>query len=217
MWLASSHTTDRCRVLETSLGLFFKWSFYFLLLSFVFISIWLHWVFTAVRGLSPVVASRGYSVLQCAGFCCRGVSRHRSSSCGPWVFSGSAPRNSSQTREWTCVPCTGRQILNHWTPGEALETTLLVPILFLAVILHRAPHLLWTPRGDFPCSSGLNHSHLVNEHLLIHFPILIYPFYVFPAPYSITHLVDSPKDEGEVKHFIQKNICWVPTTRQTPF
>ena len=66
MWLASSHTTDRCRVLETSLGLFFKWSFYFLLLSFVFISIWLHWVFTAVRGLSPVVASQG---LLCVAVC----------------------------------------------------------------------------------------------------------------------------------------------------
>ena len=29
---------------------------------------WLRWVFVAVRGLSLVVASRGYSSLQCADF-----------------------------------------------------------------------------------------------------------------------------------------------------
>ena len=29
---------------------------------------WLHWVFTAARGLSLVAASGGYSSLQCAGF-----------------------------------------------------------------------------------------------------------------------------------------------------
>jgi len=33
---------------------------------------------------------------------------------------------------------------------------------------------------------------------------MTFPFYVFPAPYSTTLLGDSPKDEGEVKHFIQK-------------
>ena len=33
-----------------------------------FIYFWLHWVFVAVRGLSLVAASRGYSLLWCAGF-----------------------------------------------------------------------------------------------------------------------------------------------------
>ena len=34
----------------------------------VLIYFWLHWVFVAVRGRSLVVASRGYSLLWCAGF-----------------------------------------------------------------------------------------------------------------------------------------------------
>ena len=33
-----------------------------------FIHLWLHWVFIAVRGLSLVAASGGYSSLQCMGF-----------------------------------------------------------------------------------------------------------------------------------------------------
>ena len=187
-------------------------------------NIWLHWVFIAVHALSLAVVSRGYSMLQCTGFYCRGVScavqalgTQASVAVAHGLLVALPHVDSSQTRDWTRGPCAGRQILQHWTTGEALETTLLVPILFLTVILHRAPHLLWTPRGDFPSSSGLGHSHVVNKHLLIHFPILTFPFYVFPAPYSTTLLGDSPKDEGEVKHFIQKNICWVPTTWQTPF
>ena len=35
---------------------------------FFFFFLWLHWVFIAVHGLSLVVASGGYSSLQCAGF-----------------------------------------------------------------------------------------------------------------------------------------------------
>ena len=33
-----------------------------------FIYLWLHWVFVAAHRLSPVVASRGHSLLRCAGF-----------------------------------------------------------------------------------------------------------------------------------------------------
>ena len=42
-------------------------AFYF----FKFIYFWLHWVFVAVRGLSPVAVSRGHSSLQCAGLSLR--------------------------------------------------------------------------------------------------------------------------------------------------
>ena len=42
--------------------------FIFINYLFLFIYFWLHWVFVAARGLSLVVASRGYSLLQCAGF-----------------------------------------------------------------------------------------------------------------------------------------------------
>ena len=31
---------------------------------------------------------------------------------------------SSQTRDWTHVPCIGRQILNHWTTRKSLDTFL---------------------------------------------------------------------------------------------
>ena len=45
--------------------------FFFLNLFILFIYFWLRWVFVAVHGLSLVVASRGYSSLQCAGFSLR--------------------------------------------------------------------------------------------------------------------------------------------------
>ena len=40
-------------------------------LFILFIYLWLRWVFVAVRGLSLVAASGGYSSLQCAGFSLR--------------------------------------------------------------------------------------------------------------------------------------------------
>ena len=42
-------------------------SVFFFLFFFKFIYFWLYWVFVA-RGLSLVVASRGYSLLRCVGF-----------------------------------------------------------------------------------------------------------------------------------------------------
>ena len=72
---------------------------------YLFIYFWLHWVFVAAHRLSLVVASGGYSSLQCAGFSLRwllllrsmGFRRtgfcncgtwaleHRLSSCGAWA------------------------------------------------------------------------------------------------------------------------------------
>ena len=43
----------------------------FELIYFMYLFFWLHWVFIAVHGLSLVVASRGYSWLQCVGFSLR--------------------------------------------------------------------------------------------------------------------------------------------------
>ena len=44
----------------------------FFLYKFIyFIYFWLHWVFVAVRRLSLVAVSRGYSSLRCAGFSLR--------------------------------------------------------------------------------------------------------------------------------------------------
>ena len=50
-----------------SLHLFFFKIFIYLFI-YLFIYFWLRWVFVAARGLSLVVASRGYSSLQCTGF-----------------------------------------------------------------------------------------------------------------------------------------------------
>ena len=60
------------------------------LVFFGFIYLWLHWVFVAARGLSPVAVSRGCTSLECAGFSLRwplplwstGSRRASFSSCG---------------------------------------------------------------------------------------------------------------------------------------
>ena len=52
-------------ILLVLLKLFFLFQLFF---KNLFIYFWLHWVFVAVRGLSLVVASGGYSSLRCAGF-----------------------------------------------------------------------------------------------------------------------------------------------------
>ena len=113
--------------------------FFFFNLFIYFIQFWLCQVFIAACGLSLVVASGGYSSLWCAGLLlwllllqsmgsrCTGFS-----SCGTWAqqlwLTDSraqaqqlwhmrlvAPQHvgSSRTRARTCVPCIGRQILNH--------------------------------------------------------------------------------------------------------
>ena len=94
---------------------------------------WLHWVLVAVRGLSLVVASGDYSSLWCADFSFQwllllrstGSRRAGFSSCGMqaqelWRMGLVASRHmgSSRTRDWTHVPCTGRQILNHCATRE---------------------------------------------------------------------------------------------------
>ena len=114
----------------------------FLKTFYLFIYFWLCWVFIAACGLSLVAASGGYSSLWCMGFSFWWLlllwstgSRHMGfSSCGTWAqqlwLTGSrvqaqqlwctglvAPWHvgSSRTRAQTCVPCIGRQILNHCT------------------------------------------------------------------------------------------------------
>ena len=94
---------------------------------------WLRWVFVAVQGLSLVAASGVDSLLWCAGFSLWWLLLLQSmgsrgagfSSCGTWAqqlwhMGLVAPRHvgSSQTRDWTCVPCIGRWILNHCATGE---------------------------------------------------------------------------------------------------
>ena len=55
----------------------------------------------------------------CSGFSYCGACAlgHRFSSCGPWAYALKHV-GPSWTRDGTCVPCIGRQILNHWTTME---------------------------------------------------------------------------------------------------
>ena len=111
---------------------------------------WLHWVFVAVRWLSLVAVSRGYSSLRCAGFSLlwllllrsTGSRRAGFSSCGTWAqqlwLVGSRAQaqqlwctglaapwhvGSSQTRARTRIPCLGRQILNHCATRAVLSAS----------------------------------------------------------------------------------------------
>ena len=107
-------------------------------LFILFIYFWLHWVFVAALGLSLVVASGGYSSLQCTGFSlwqllllqsmgsrCMGFSSCDMQAQQLWLTGSRAQAQqlwhrglvalwhvgSSKTRAPTRVPYIGRQIL----------------------------------------------------------------------------------------------------------
>ena len=112
---------------------------------------WLHWVFVAAGGLSPVV-EKGVR-LSCSAWAspCGGLSCCKAQALGAWAsviatsrLSSCSSRalerglssfddwvtplhlvGSSQTRDRTHVPCIGRWFLNHWIPREVLEETYL--------------------------------------------------------------------------------------------
>ena len=70
----------------------------------IYLFLWLCWVLAVHVGSSLLHAG---SSLRCAG------------SVAPWH--ASSPDLSSPTREQTCVPCIGRQVLSHWTTSEVLD------------------------------------------------------------------------------------------------
>ena len=72
--------------------------------------------------LSLVAVREDHSVIVCAGFSC----------CGPISFAAPQHVKSPWTRAWTCIPCTGRQILNHWTTSKVPA---LILYQFLAHVL----------------------------------------------------------------------------------
>ena len=91
----------------------------------LFIYLWPRWVFVAACRLSLVVVSGCYSALPCTGFSLQWLLLFRSLGSRAqaqqlWYMGLVDPCNvgSSRTRDWTCVPCIGRQILNHWTPRK---------------------------------------------------------------------------------------------------
>ena len=97
---------------------------------YLFIYLWLYWGFVVAHGLSLVAASRGCSLVaghgRCGGFSC-GALEHRPSVTAAGLLSSwgrclglVAPQQvgSSQTRDGTLVPYTGKQILVYCTTRE---------------------------------------------------------------------------------------------------
>ena len=124
-----------------------------------------------MRRLSLVVASGGYSSLQCLGFSLRwllllwsmGSRCAGFSSCGTWAqqlwLMGSraqaqwlkhtglgAPRHvgSSQTRARTRVPCISRRILNHCATREALPYSFATDIMLFLTFVHYVVSSAWS-------------------------------------------------------------------------
>ena len=99
------------------------WHIYFF--KDVFIYICLCWVFIAGCGLSLVVVRGGYSSLWCSGFSLWWLLLLQSTGSRCTGFSNCSTGlltlrhvGSSRTRDWTCVPCIIRWILNYWTTRE---------------------------------------------------------------------------------------------------
>ena len=114
--LVASHTAP---LLSAALPRSLALCFYFLiiLLLLLLFKFWLCWVFVAERGLLSLVAVCGLLLLWCLGFsCCRVQAQE-------W-YAGELPCSmwdlSFPARNWACVPCIGRRILNHWTSGKPL-------------------------------------------------------------------------------------------------
>ena len=102
--------------------------FCWLLKFYLFIYFWLCWIFVSVRGPPPVAVSGGHSSSRCAGLSLswplllRSTGSRRVGS----VVEAHGPSCSTacgipQTRVRTCVPCIGRQTLNHCATREALH------------------------------------------------------------------------------------------------
>ena len=103
-----------------SQGLYYYYYYYYF---------WLHWVLVAAPGLSLVAVHWLLVVVASPVEKCR---LHRLRSCGSWALELRlslrhkgfvAPRHveSFQTRDQTCVPCIGRQVLIHGTSREVQE------------------------------------------------------------------------------------------------
>ena len=111
-------------VLPPVLSFFFFNKFIYLFICLFIYYLWLHWVFVAVRRLSLVAASGGYSLLRCASFSLRlllllrstGARRAGFSSCATW-FSSCA----SQALERRLSSCVARACGMWDLPGPGLK------------------------------------------------------------------------------------------------
>ena len=91
----------------------------------------LHRLFSRL-GEQGLLSSCGARASHCGGFSCGAQAlgflafsscssrapEHRLSSCGALGLVALRQEGSSWIRDWTCVSCIGRQILNHWATRE---------------------------------------------------------------------------------------------------
>ena len=108
--------------------------------------VWLCWVFVVARGLSRAAAGRGCS-LAAVGWLLTAVASPVAERGleGTWP-SGAVLRlsavwhvDSFWSRDQTCVPCTGRWMLHHWTtrePQNSLLMQLVKPALTGPLVLN---------------------------------------------------------------------------------
>ena len=107
-YTTQSNLQIQCNLYQITNGIFFLTYF------------WLCWVFISVQGLSLVGATRGRSSSWCVGLTLsRPLLLRRTGSRRAGSVVAARHVGSSQTRARTCVPCIGRQILNHCATREA--------------------------------------------------------------------------------------------------
>ena len=113
--------------------------------------LWLCWVFVATCRLSLVAVSRCYSSYRARSSLCNGFSccRAQALECA-WAsvdvvnrFSCPVAYGVFQTREWTHVPHTGRQVLNQWTTREVLVTSSSLQVVMASQVA--SPWVPWHP------------------------------------------------------------------------
>ena len=148
---------------------------FFFFKFYLFIYVWLCWVSVAMEGLFLVAVSRGHSLVAVLGLLTAGASfaaEHRLSARGLlqlWHTGLLALRHveSSQTRDWTRVPCVVRQISNNWTTKGSLYLLLIrrgAMIVWWHIIhLYMVPLLCYRPQLNL-----LIYTAIVKEHFLFY-------------------------------------------------
>ena len=110
---------------------------------------------------------------------------------------------SSQTRKWTCVPCCGRWILNHWTT-RGIPTTI---IINFNVQCPRFGH--WEPLAPVPVSFSQIHT-ILGTHLFSnwHFKLSTVISALMEYPYILGHLLNL---------LLFQNIYWLFSFHFLPY
>ena len=152
-------------------------SYFFFFNLILFIYFWLHWVFVAVRRLSLVVASGGYSSLPCAGFSLQWLRLLRSTGSRCAGFSSCGSR-ALECRLSSCGP-RAWLLCGTWDlPGPGLEPV--SPELaggFLTTGPPGSPSLTisdYLPIGAFACSTHIFIKSTNNFYLLFLFSVLVH-------------------------------------------